>query len=413
MTHTALTTPIIQDTKQKPQGFEFSFSYDAKIQHLYPLPDDATGYHTRDDLKRRHMILTELHAHDDLRGVAENYCQCHHPDHFRILACPEHPDAQAHPRPHSCGETIICDECAKKHHRFEAGRWTHAITRHMLNTPTYYKPHHITFTTSYKLGTGDDSHQVGLMMTSVTRAIRRYFTSLAKVARWEKSKRDYRNNQCDKRTIKARLNALRGDRHAKALWYDLRRSKNPHWWRRLQNKMAQGRTLKQIGVGALFSVEFGESGHRLHAHMYYHGNPLNWEVMQQVWFDITGFTWVKIQPFDNAKTGIQEVTKYATKLTTCPIEMLPTLYYAFKNQRRIRAIGSFHGLIAEHDEPQEKVCCNVCGGRLLPFTEGGYQRLIFLITGDNSGNSGSAEIREHPPPLPEQLPLFHSEVRYE
>jgi len=406
MTLKCTTTSIIQDTEQNTKGFTFTFSTDATIQRLYPLPLKATGYHTLDDLRRRHMILTELHKHDDLHGVAENFCQCHHPDNFRILACGEHPEAQAINRPHSCGETTICESCAGKHHRFEAARWTHAITQHMLTTPTYYKPHHITFTTSYQLGTGDDSQQVAIMMTNVTLSIRQYFKALAKVARWEQSKRDYRNNQCTKRKLKARLNALRDDDRALELWYDLRRSKNPHWWRRTRNKLAAGKTLKQLNMGGLFSVEFGEKSQHLHAHMYYHGNPLNWSVMQKIWHDITGFTFVKIQPFDSTSTGVQEVTKYATKLTTCPVEKVPLLYNAFKGQRRIRAIGSFHGLIAEHEEQPEKVCCNVCGGRLMPFTESGYQNLIFLITGDNSSNSEDVNLREHPPPLLEQLPLI-------
>lgn len=400
------STPTIPYTNKTANSSDSPFKYNRTIQTLYPLAKKANQWHTTENLQHRHTVLTELDKHDDLSDVATNYAKCHHPDHFGFFACEDHLDAQAHGRPHSCGETTICEECAKKHHVFEAGRWSHVMREHATQFKTYHKPYHITLTTSYQLGTDVDSEHVADIMKDVTKTFTRYFTALGKVARWHYARKEFKKTKRWTRGIRARYNALKGDKIARMLWYDLRRIKSPHWWNMTRLKLASKNTLKQLGIGALYSAEFGETGHRLHAHVYYHGIPLNYEVMQKIWKETTGYTQIYIKPISSANGGVQEVTKYATKLTTCPVEMLPTLYRAFKNQRRIRAIGAFHGLVTEYDEPPERLCCEVCRKQLTLFSESHYQHLISLRIGDNSGNSGTHANGANAPPVPEQMKLL-------
>lgn len=406
MTQQSLTRPMIPYTDKLGKGSNPTFKYNSTIQFLYPLAKNPNQWHTTEKLQHRHTVLTELNKYDDLWDVAENYHKCHHPDHFGFFACEEHPEAQAHGRPHSCGETTICEECAHKHHVFEAGRWSRVMREHLTNFKTYHKPYHITLTTGYQLGTGVDKEHVSNIMRHVTRSFRRYFTALAKVSRWHYARLEFKKTKRWTRCIRARHNALKSDKIARMLWYDLRRIKAPHWWNRTRLKLTENATLKQLGIGVLYSSEFGEKGHHLHAHAYYHGLPLNIKIFQKVWHEITGYTQIKIQPVQSANGGVQEVTKYATKLTTCPVQFLPVLCRAFRNQRRIRAIGAFHGLVSEYEENFEHLCCEVCGKQLTLFSEGDYQHLISLITGYKSGNSGTKANGANAPPQPKQLELF-------
>lgn len=374
------------------------------IQTLFPLPFPSTSYHTNDELWHRHQILIEL-ENANLTQVALKYCRCHHPNAFRFLACEDHPEVAAHPRPNSCNQSIICQECAAKHHRALVARWNEALSFYSPSLKSYSKNYHITMTTSHQLNENSKG-DVQRLMSDVTRAIKRYISALSKCARYYYSAQPGAEKVIGSRAVAARKNALYSDKIATLLWDDLKDKPSITWWARTRLKLSQGLTLKQLGIGALFSCEFGETGHKLHAHAQYHGVPINYDIFNDVWKEVSGFEVTWFVEKDSINEAVREVTKYATKLTTCPVNQIVNLYRAFSDGRRVRAIGVFHGLIAGLDDEIPVMLCEICGRRLELFSEFEYELLIQFKEGTNSNNTESKINGANAPPKPFQVTLL-------
>ena len=184
--------PTIPHPTEKTSIGLRDFAYNSDIQKSYPLPLTSNADHTIENLRYRHAVLCELDQYDDMQKVTKAYHKCHHPDYFGWVICPDHPEAQAYARPNSCSEVLICKECARKHHAREAARWSNVIKKHAVNLRPYHKPYHVTLTTPYQLGSGNDADCVRQIMCDTTLIFRRYFKSLARVARWHYARLEYK-----------------------------------------------------------------------------------------------------------------------------------------------------------------------------------------------------------------------------
>lgn len=133
------------------------------------------------------------------------------------------------------------------------------------------------------------------------------------------------------------------------------------------------------GEGYIYSLEFGENGHKLHFHILYFGRWISKFKLTEYWEHLTGnkITW--INAVSKSEAAVAESLKYIAKVSKCfpdpdtgeLIERLPSpqfiarLAYVLKNTRRIISRGCFRGLDPELTEPGEDLgerICKVCGG---------------------------------------------------
>lgn len=131
--------------------------------------------------------------------------------------------------------------------------------------------------------------------------------------------------------------------------------------------------LKQHGIGALVSSEFGERGHKLHWHMLIYAPFMPHETIINVWRDVTGDE-CKIADVSGiyARDGgalvdsgdllgaVQEIVKYATKFTSLKPRDVPQLYRVLRGNRRFRTLGILYGIDLPDDEEFENTC-KECG----------------------------------------------------
>lgn len=133
------------------------------------------------------------------------------------------------------------------------------------------------------------------------------------------------------------------------------------------------------GEGYIYSLEFGENGHKLHFHILYFGRWISKFKLTEYWEHLTGnkITW--INAVSKSEAAVAESLKYIAKVSKCfpdpdtgeLIERLPSpqfiarLAYVLKNTRRIITRGCFRGLDPEQREPGEELgerICKTCGG---------------------------------------------------
>lgn len=150
--------------------------------------------------------------------------------------------------------------------------------------------------------------------------------------------------------------------------------------------------------GVLGGWEFGEDGHKLHIHLLVLSPWIDKERLNDCWAEATQnicqITWVKkVNGVDN---GVAEVTKYATKLTTMPPQLIPTLHKVLSRKRRIRAYGAFSGQL--ESVSSEPFTCPVCSGELviLPLLNLRLGNNFAEVGADNPAKSSKTAAR--PPP---------------
>lgn len=158
--------------------------------------------------------------------------------------------------------------------------------------------------------------------------------------------------------------------------------------------------------GVLGGWEFGEDGHKLHIHLLVLSPWIDKERLNDCWAEATQnicqITWVKkVNGVDN---GVSEVTKYATKLTTMPPFLIPTLHKVLSRKRRIRAYGAFSGQLKTVSS--EPFTCPVCSGELVILP------LLNLRLGNNFVEPNAHNHEKHskseprPPPVSAQGRFF-------
>jgi hypothetical protein len=158
------------------------------------------------------------------------------------------------------------------------------------------------------------------------------------------------------------------------------------------------RNWAMFDFGVLGGWEFGEDGHKLHIHLLVLCPWIDKDRLNDCWAEATDgicqVTWVsKVNGVEN---GVREVTKYATKLTTMPPFLIPTLHKVISGKRRIRAYGAFSGQL--ETAPSEPFVCPTCGAELVILP------LLNLRLGNNFAETSkdktvkSSKTAPRPPP---------------
>ena len=117
--------------------------------------------------------------------------------------------------------------------------------------------------------------------------------------------------------------------------------------------------------GVLGGWEFGEDGHKLHIHLLVLCPWIDAIKLSECWAEATqNICFItKVKKVRGVENGVAEVTKYATKLTSMPPQLVPTLHKVLSRKRRIRAYGSFSGQL--ETVSSEPFTCPVCSGELV------------------------------------------------
>lgn len=179
------------------------------------------------------------------------------------------------------------------------------------------------------------------------------------------------------------------------------------------------------GEGYIYSLEFGENGHKLHFHILYFGRWISKYKLSEVWEKQTGNFITHIKHVFESEAAVAESLKYIAKVSkSFPdpetgeiIERLPDprfiarLCYVLKNTRRIISRGVFRGLDPDQVEPGEDLgerICKTCGAhaelvsidawQIIHFAA--YRRLLDLRPGNNSEvPEETAQVANSPPKL--------------
>jgi len=373
---------------------------------LYPVSDE--NGRTEEENTYRREVLLHLDR-QKLWSVAGEYSGCQDPEKFRFLACPENPDHFLKHVIHSC-HLRICPECARREHRRLVALWRPLLKDAIATAPKYFHASHIVFTTAQSIHDDDIGEHFGPSISAVDKTIKLYFESLRKVARYEIRKSEWVDNKASARRLNLFLKAARAmqtdavARKLRSRLLLLRRQNKGWWFNRIRRKLAAGASLKAMGIGYLLGAEFGEKSQHLHMHVFYFGPYLEHDLLVQIWQQVTGAKVIFFNGGMALESAVEEVLKYATKLTTLAPELVPKLHRILEGHRRIRAYGLFHGMTVKG----EKLCteCPACGSQLVFWSEEQYAVWvesnieIILKTGNKSGRS--------PPIIQPQLAGFES-----
>lgn len=150
-------------------------------------------------------------------------------------------------------------------------------------------------------------------------------------------------------------------------------------------------------AGFLRSIELGESGHKLHAHLIAFVPYIKQDRLSEIWNQVSGCPIVYVRGIyaKNGRTlrdAMVEVLKYVVKVSKFEDdiqadqsvlnsynsgfsleEVLLRCHLLFKGKRRIQAYGSFYG--QEHEE-KPKLCCKSCGNSLVWTGEETYRNRV-------------------------------------
>jgi len=388
--------PIAQDKNQS----DWAEKHKRFVDFLYPVSDE--NGRTEEENTYRREVLMHLDQ-QKMWTVAGDYSRCQDPEHFRFLACPENPEHFLKHVVYSC-HLRICPECARREHRRLVGLWRPLLAEAIATAPIYFHPSHIVFTTARNIRDDDIGDQFAPTISAVDKTIKLYFESLRKVARYEIRKSEWIKNKgsASKRTLFLKAaRAMQTDAIARKLrsrLVVLRRQNRGWWFNRIKRKLAAGVSLKGLKIGYLVGAEFGEKSQHLHMHAFYFGPYLEHDLLVEIWQQVTGAKVIYINGGMSVEAAVDEVFKYATKLTTLAPALVPKLHRTLEGHRRVRAYGLFHGMTVKADKPCTE--CPACGSQLEYWSEDQYAVWvesnieIYLKTGNKS---------ERAPPLEQQL----------
>jgi hypothetical protein len=131
------------------------------------------------------------------------------------------------------------------------------------------------------------------------------------------------------------------------------------------------RAITLEGEGAIFGLEAGEEGHKLHVHVLHYGRFKLFSELLKLWSEISGGTckvvYVEgVKEYSKAFTlrkSLKETIKYATKVTSMDENELANLEWSLKGTRRISTYGIFYRLYrwVKAEKKSFVRSCPVCG----------------------------------------------------
>lgn len=132
--------------------------------------------------------------------------------------------------------------------------------------------------------------------------------------------------------------------------------------------------LEPNGVGAITHLELAPGG-MIHWHMIYIGKFIKKQDLKDAWFKITKDSFqvdINEIPKWNMCKAVLELSKYITKFSETPANMLFAFYMLIKNNRLLRTFGVFFAY--RWDENKQLLCPN-CGNA--DFIYAGVQSYLF------------------------------------
>ena len=200
-------------------------------------------------------------------------------------------------------------------------------------------------------------------------------------------------------------------------------------WATLEEKRRQRISLKQHGIGLIVGAEFGEQGHKLHFHLLCYCPYIPHDTLTKYWKENTNqeayISDIK-QVHSIEQAAKETITKYVTKLSDMPPELIPCLHKVLEGSRRIRSYGIFYNLPALEEEP---CTCPQCGSSVGYMRRSDYEerygKKVLTNCSSNTGNKSGEKITSLvqleggilpplPPPIPRQRNLigFNDESLY-
>ena len=195
--------------------------------------------------------------------------------------------------------------------------------------------------------------------------------------------------------------------------------------------------------GFIVAVEFGEDGHKLHAHIIHYGQYIPKYSLTEAWKLATGgeceINFVRSlvgKTEQETADNIIEVVKYAVKfvkvdnrtgqLSYVAPELMPKLLGLLKGTRRVRSYGVFYNVGAPEESP---FCCEACGAAMARigvehwqiWRNTGYlpqewaiakRGELDLILANKSSECGVSADSE-PPPKQSKLPVLNQFTEYQ
>lgn len=116
--------------------------------------------------------------------------------------------------------------------------------------------------------------------------------------------------------------------------------------------------LEPNGVGAITHLELAPGG-MVHWHMIYIGRFIPKSKLNQAWFKATGNSYVtdiKLIPHKHLDNALLELSKYITKFSETPGDMLFAFYMQVKNRRLLRTFG----VLFDYKWDENRKCLLMC-----------------------------------------------------
>jgi hypothetical protein len=120
---------------------------------------------------------------------------------------------------------------------------------------------------------------------------------------------------------------------------------------------------QQSKRGLLYAAEWGEETQHLHLHCLILCEWIDQDYLSRVWELVTGNPIVFIRRVQGVRKGVQEICKYATKLTQLSPSDAVLVLEIIKGSRRVRSRGIYYGL---PEVPVIKITiCKECGAPII------------------------------------------------
>lgn len=121
-------------------------------------------------------------------------------------------------------------------------------------------------------------------------------------------------------------------------------------------------------AAALAAIEYGEHGHKLHAHIAAILPYIDQKVLSELWRKATYgeafIVYVKQHKQSDPKKLIQEVVKYATKPVALPAKLMPNLLEVLQGKKRRKPRIAAYGALRRVTLEKKPCTCKICAEKL-------------------------------------------------
>lgn len=299
--------------------------------------------------------------------------------------CPVDANHKAKPCVHRC-KLPYCEDCARERAAKVVRKYSEAATAIVKNGHPDYRLKHIVLTTKYNLlrdGKPDLSgyswrcHKRGWRAVNLLFDL--YFELYREIAHFEIRKRPLQT-----RLAKLLFSRLMQQRKNRTDFWRHR------WYEQNRKKLSAGEHWHNLGMGTLTGSEYGEGkngNHLLHFHSLWFGPWLEHDILCELWEYLTGFKVIHVENVRKVQDGVEEIVKYATKITTLDDSLIPALACALKGIRRIRSRGVFYAV--KLDEESHPVTCQTCRAEMVRMSEIEWQEALEKADAQNEDNRNS------------------------